>query len=88
MLSGATYEELCRNFRWEIPQYYNIGVDVCDKWAGDKTRLALIYVDPDEIEQRYTFRELKDYSNQLANALNQSNIPQKRFHPVFGLPGS
>ena len=31
MLHGRTYDEVCRNFRWEIPQYYNIGVDVCDK---------------------------------------------------------
>ncbi len=34
MLSGSTYDEVCNNFKWEIPEYYNIGVDVCDKWAG------------------------------------------------------
>ena len=74
MLRGATYAELCRNFKWEIPQYYNIGVDVCDKWAGDPARLALIYVDPREREQKYTFRELKDTSNQLANALQANTV--------------
>ena len=74
MLRGATYEELCRNFKWEIPPYYNIGVDVCDKWADDKTRLALIYVDPCEREQKYTFRDLRDASNQLANALKANAI--------------
>ncbi|MGD9056854.1 MAG: AMP-binding protein [Desulfobacterales bacterium] len=74
MLRGATYEELCRNFKWEIPQYFNIGVDVCDKWADDKTRLALIYVDAYEREQKYTFRDLKDRSNQLANALKDNAI--------------
>ena len=46
MLSGRTYDEVCHNFKWEIPEYYNIGVDVCDKWAGDSRRLALIYIDP------------------------------------------
>ena len=74
MLRGTTYEALCRNFKWEIPRYYNIGVDVCDKWAGDKARLALIYVDPHGGEQRYTFRDLRDTSNQLANALKANAI--------------
>ena len=74
MLRGTTYEELCRNFKWEIPQYFNIGVDVCDKWADDKTRLALIYVDAYEREQKYSFRDLKDRSNQLANALKANAI--------------
>ncbi|MGB5745597.1 MAG: acyl-CoA synthetase [Desulfobacterales bacterium] len=74
MLSGSTYDEVCNNFRWEIPEYYNIGVDVCDKWAGDKRRLALIYIDPQGEEQKYTFRSLKIFSNQLANALRSHGI--------------
>ena len=74
MLSGRTYDEVCRNFKWETPAYYNIGTDVCDKWAGDKSRVALIYIDPDGNEQKYTFRELKDISNQLANALRANDI--------------
>ena len=74
MLSGRTYDDVCRNFRWNIPEYYNIGVDVCDKWAGDRQRLALIYVDPQGREQRYTFRSLRDYSNQLANTLKARGI--------------
>jgi hypothetical protein len=47
---GDTYEEICRNFKWEFPEYFNIGVDICDKWADDKYRLALIYLDEDERE--------------------------------------
>jgi acetyl-CoA synthetase len=74
MLEGRTYEELRENFTWRIPPYYNIGVDVCDKWADDPHRLALIYVTPDQSEQRYTFRALKHYSNQLANALQAHGI--------------
>jgi acetyl-CoA synthetase len=74
MLQGQTYEELCRNFRWEIPATYNIGVDVCDKWADGKGRPALIYVDPGEREQRFTFDELRSLSNRLANALRAHGV--------------
>ena len=74
MLSGRTYEEVCKNFRWEIPEYYNIGVDVCDKWADDKHRLALIYIDSHGKKKKYTFRALRDVSNRFANALVANNI--------------
>ncbi|MDM8553445.1 AMP-binding protein [Desulfococcaceae bacterium HSG7] len=74
MLNGSTYREVYRNFKWQIPPVYNIGVDVCDKWADDKDKPALIYVSPDEKEQRYTFRELKKLSDKLANALRAHGI--------------
>jgi acetyl-CoA synthetase len=74
MLSGKTYDEVCRNFQWEIPAYYNIGVDVCDKWADDRHRLALIYIDPQGNEQKYTFWSLRNFSNQLANTLKAYGI--------------
>jgi len=77
MLTGKTYEEVYNNFQWQIPEYYNIGVDVCDKWAHEKYRLALIYVDPDGGEQKYSFWELKNLSNQLANALKANGIERE-----------
>jgi len=74
MLAGRTYAEIYDQFSWNIPEYYNIGEDVCDKWAGEKSRLALIYLAPDGKEQRYTFRDLKTRSNQLANTLMAHGI--------------
>jgi acetyl-CoA synthetase len=74
MLQGRTYEEVYNNFKWKIPEYYNIGVDVCDKWADDEKRLALIYIDSQDLEQKYTFRNLRDISNQLANGLKANDI--------------
>ncbi len=67
--SADSYEELRDRFRWRVPARYNIGVDVCDKWAGDPDRLALIYKSGPE-DFRYTFRDLQRLSNRLANALH------------------
>ena len=74
MLPAAkSYQELCARFRWNVPARYNIGVDVCDKWAGGAERLALIYKrrpgEPGPEVARYSFRDLKRLSNRLANAL-------------------
>ena len=77
MLKGKTYDEVFENFRWEIPEYYNIGVDVCDKWANEKHRLALIYIDKEGKDHKYSFWELKNLSNQLANALQAKGIDRE-----------
>ncbi|HEY2021322.1 acyl-CoA synthetase [Paraburkholderia sp.] len=68
-LDGQTYDSLTANFAWHIPERYNIGVDVCDKWADGSGRLALIYEDAHGRTTRHTFDELKTLSDRFANAL-------------------
>ena len=37
----ADYDALYRQFRWPAPATYNIGVEVCDRWADlDPRRTA------------------------------------------------
>ena len=37
------YDSLYREFRWAIPARYNIGVDICDRWAArEPGRLAML----------------------------------------------
>jgi acetyl-CoA synthetase len=71
---GKTYNEVYNAFRWEIPQYYNIGVDICDKWADQPDRLALIYENGKSRVEKYTFQDLRRVSNQLANGLQANGI--------------
>ena len=68
------YRTLCDTFRWDVPEFYNIGVDICDKWAHQPDRLALIYDDDTGQTRRYTFRDLKRRSNRLANGLKAMGI--------------
>jgi acetyl-CoA synthetase len=71
---GLTYDAVYNTFKWQIPEFYNIGVDICDKWADQGQRLALIYEDENGRVDRYTFRDLKNLSNKLANGLQAANI--------------
>jgi len=66
---GRSYDEVCGAFGWEVPEYYNIAFDICDKWATDPDRLALIYETPNGTVDRFTFADVRKLSNQLANAL-------------------
>ncbi len=61
---------LSATFRWPIPTRYNIGVDVCDRWAvADPGRVAVIEVGAGGAVSPFTFGELREQSNRLASAL-------------------
>ena len=71
---GKTYEKVYNSFSWEIPEFYNIGVDICDKWAHQRYRLALIYENENGQVDQYTFWDLKRLSNRFANGLQTQGI--------------
>ncbi|MGE3986699.1 acyl-CoA synthetase [Pseudorhodoplanes sp.] len=69
------YDRLYREFRWTIPDRYNIGVDVCDRWAmREPDRAAVIHVYDDGRTETVTFGALMQMSNRLANALRAHGI--------------
>ena len=54
-----SYEDLCANFKIDVPEYYNFGFDVIDAWAKkDRNRLAMIWTDQKGNEKKYTFFDL------------------------------
>ena len=66
------YDETRLSFRLSVPEHFNFATDVVDKWAEDRTKLALISVDPDgERAQRHTFWDLKVLSNKFAALLQR-----------------
>ena len=69
LVPGKSYAEVYSSFRWRIPEYYNIGVDICDKHAQQPDRLALVFEDDKGQIEKFSFRDLKQVSNQFANAL-------------------
>ena len=64
------YERLIREFRWQIPARYNIGVDVCDRWAARvPDQAAILEVSARGDVTPITYGDLRERSNRLANAL-------------------
>jgi acetyl-CoA synthetase len=76
VLPGARdYGALYRSFRWQIPARYNIGVDVCDRWAEiDPARTAIFNLDADGAAEEVSYGALREASNRLANALAARGI--------------
>jgi len=69
------YQKLYGEFRWAIPERYNIGIDVCDRWAAhDPSRPAIVHVQPDGRVDVVSFGALKQASDRFANALRAHGI--------------
>ena len=69
------YDALYRSFRWQMPARYNIGVDVCDRWARrDPRRTAILNVRADGDVDEISYGWLRETSNRLANALRARGI--------------
>ncbi|MET0858781.1 MAG: acyl-CoA synthetase [Telluria sp.] len=62
------------HYLWDVPRQFNIGHEVCDKWADGSGKTALICEDKSGQVVRYTFDEIKALSNQLANALVKAGL--------------
>src|SRR6185437_5110866 len=83
LIRTSSYETLAAGFAWRIPERYNIGVDVCDKWADGTNRLALVYEQRDGTVTRYGFDELKALSNQLAHSFARHGVARGERVGIF-----
>src|SRR5215472_5553293 len=71
----ADYDALYRQFRWPTPATYNIGVEVCDRWADlDPSRTALIDTRDGGHCAEVSYGALREKSNRLANVLRTFGV--------------
>ncbi len=72
---SRNYDDVYNQFRWQVPARYNIGVDVCDRWAASEPeRLAILHARPDGREDAITYGWLRETSNRLANVLRAHGV--------------
>ena len=73
--SARDYDTLYREFRWQVPPHFNIGLDVCDRWAErEPRRTALIELRADGGIVEISYGALRETSNRLANVLAANGI--------------
>ncbi|HZK31210.1 MAG TPA: AMP-binding protein [Methanoregula sp.] len=64
------YPEMYRSFKIDVPEHFNFGFDIIDAWANkDRNKLAMIWVDQEGKEKKYTFWDLMRLSNQIVNMM-------------------
>ena len=68
------YEQVYKDFRWQLPATFNFAADVVDTWARDSEKLALLWCDEYGREARYTYRRISDLSMRLGNVLRANGL--------------
>jgi acyl-coenzyme A synthetase/AMP-(fatty) acid ligase len=68
------YEDLVREFRWNVPPRFNFAADVVDCYAVDRGRVAIYAADRGGRPVRYTFSDVSEASSRLANALRALGV--------------
>ncbi len=68
------YDALLDAFEWEIPERFNLAAYLCDRWADEEDRVALFADDGRGGRETYTFRQLRDRANALANYLSERGV--------------
>ena len=70
-MGDLDYKKEWDNWKWDIPEEYNIGYDVVDKHieTGKKNKIALYWEDDTGETDKYTFLEMKNLTNKFGNAL-------------------
>ena len=70
-----SYDTMYEKFSIDVPEYYNFGFDVIDAWAKkDRNKLAMIWVNQQGKEEKFSFLDLSNLSNKAANILLKYNI--------------
>ncbi len=64
-----SYAQLYAEHRWQVPEHFNLAVDVCGRWADDRSRFALYYEDESGFTSAHTFWDIQRAANRLANVL-------------------
>jgi acetyl-CoA synthetase len=69
------YEETYRNFKIEVPEYFNFGFDVVDAWARkDRNKIAMVWTNQQGDEKFFTFRDISKRSNEIVNMMIKYKI--------------
>jgi acetyl-CoA synthetase len=65
----AIFEPVQADGSWKLPEYFNIAVAVCDRWADEKPDSTAIISVESGGDRHTSFSELRTLSNRMANLL-------------------
>lgn len=70
-----SYEDFYNNFQLKLPEHFNFSYDVVDWYAEhEPERKAMVWCDDTDAEVVYTFKQLAERTNQVANMLRAHGV--------------
>jgi acetyl-CoA synthetase len=75
--SADGYAVLHSQFRWDVPERFNMAEVCARRWAADPAhaaQTAVIACAPDQPDRHHSYAELQDQANRLSNALTALGV--------------
>ncbi len=70
-----SYEDFKKNYKLNVPENFNFGYDIVDEYARlEPSKPALIWLNDDGEEKHFTFGDVKEQSDRIANLLTSLGI--------------
>jgi acetyl-CoA synthetase len=72
-----SWDTLLKRCDWPATERYNLGHEICDRWANDPAKAdvpALRFETKDGRQGAFTYRQMKDLSNRVANVLTSLGV--------------
>jgi len=69
-----SYDALVRDFRWKIPQRFNLAEACCRRWCGHGNEPAILNVTADGGVEDWSYDDLDRKASQLANLFAEKGI--------------
>ncbi|WP_255197670.1 acyl-CoA synthetase [Halorarius litoreus] len=69
-----SYEQLVDAFEHDVPERFNLATYLCDRWADDKGRVAIFGDGTEEDPRTFTYWQLRQITNRLANHLRAQGV--------------
>lgn len=69
------YDDMCKNFKLNIPENFNFSYDVIDRYAKEvPEKRALVWCNDEDEEKVFNFAELSKYTHKAAHFLSRHGI--------------
>ncbi len=70
-----SYNDFKNNFEFKVPENFNFAYDVVDRYAEeDPEKIALLWCNDLGEEKKFSFKDIKEYSNKAANLIKSHGI--------------
>lgn len=70
------WEDALAHLDWNAHERLNLAHEACDRWSTQRGKVAIVWVGTEGQSQAFTYYELRQLSNRLANVLRRLGVTQ------------
>ncbi|KYD26795.1 AMP-binding protein [Geobacillus sp. FSL W8-0032] len=74
IIQSFSWDYAFAHYDWDSRSGFNAAHEVCDRYAKDPNRIALVYENALGEQKTITYRQLRDWSNQMANVFRKLGV--------------